>query len=223
MKFWLPSTKAYFFQSNVRCLWTHSASRIKLLLILLGLSLSVVTRNTCYLSILVRMYSRPQVQFFPNTDSCRLANNIKFVGACFFRDIKLISFSSVIKKTLICKKLKQTLLFWKMYNKIKRELHATDCECFKSNLTRPISCRVCCQMFKKWHLCKNLLLHWQWLSWTSFIQNGLRQEEWTYWSKNKNRIGCQFEGIFTLRHETKMEKSQKTTAVEANCWDLGMV
>ena len=83
MKFWLPSTKAYFFQSNVRCMWPHSASRIKLLLILLGLSLSVVTRNTCYLSILVRMYSRPWVQFFPNTDSYWLVNNIKFVGACF--------------------------------------------------------------------------------------------------------------------------------------------
>ena len=46
-----------------------------------------------------------------------------------------------------------------MYNKIKRELHATDCECFKSNLARPISCRVCCQMFKKWRLQRHFSPH----------------------------------------------------------------
>ena len=34
------------------------------------------------------------------------------------------------------------LFFQKMYNKIKRELYATDCESFKSNFTRPIGCRV---------------------------------------------------------------------------------
>ena len=27
-------------------------------------------------------------------------------------------------------------------------------------------------------------------------------------TKTEYRIGCQFEGIFTLRHETKMEKTQ---------------
>ena len=39
--------------------------------------------------------------------------------------------------------LKITFCFLKnMYNKIKRELYATDCESFISNFTRPIGCRV---------------------------------------------------------------------------------
>ena len=41
-----------------------------------------------------------------------------------------------------------------MYNKIKRELHATDCESFKSNFTPLIDRLPCfgCQMLQKWSL-----------------------------------------------------------------------
>ena len=58
-----------------------------------------------------------------------------------------------------------------MCNKIKRELYATECKCFKSNLTRPIGCRVWLSNVQKMtiknvfslrgYLCKNLLLRWQ--------------------------------------------------------------
>ena len=55
--------------------------------------------------------------------------------ATFFKVVFALNCCNKILKITFC-------FLEKMHSKIKRKLYATDCECFKSNFTRPVGCRV---------------------------------------------------------------------------------